>query len=228
MHLHLLSSPGEEPIRDVVDAIRAHLETCLRPLVAYMPAASEGPPGEYLSLTRRAFSALAEVELVDLASGGSGGGSKVLSESSAVYIPGGNCYLLAKRLRATGLFEDLQLLVREGMPLVGFSAGTLILGRSLAMSTDEDYVGLEDQSGLGVLPFTLAVHYTDADPDEEVFRQRLSACQRSSDARVLALEDGAYMRVDGMLLSLVRGRCFLFERGQQRKLLAIGAELAAA
>jgi len=228
MHLHLLSSPGEEPIRDVVDAIRAYLETSSRPLVAYLPAASEGPPGEYLSLTRSAFSGLAEVELVDLASGGLDVASKVLSDSSVIYIPGGNTYLLAEQLRSTGLFEELRLLVSEGLPLVGFSAGMVILGRSLAMSNDQNYVGLEDHSGLGLVPFTFAVHYSDENPEREAFRKRLSAFQGKSTPPVLALQDGAYLRVDGVLLSLVRGRCFLFKGGQEGKLLEIGAELAAA
>ncbi len=229
MHLHLLSTPGDDPISDVVDAVGPYLKSLHDPTVAYLPAASEEPQAQYLGLTERAFSRLAQVELVDLASGRLADALNVLSRCSLIYIPGGNTYLLANRLRSSTFAQHLESRLRQGLPLVAFSAGTVIVGHSIAMSSDENTVGLTHSSGLAMVSFTFAVHYPVADPESvRSFRERLRVYQGAPNPPVLALEDGAYLRVEGLALSPIRGRCHLFDAGREDVIVRPGTMLAAA
>jgi len=229
MHLHLLSSPGEDPLQDVVHAVAPFLSARTNPLIAYLPAASEVDQAAYLGLTENAFSGLAQVELVDLVARDLREALSVLSQSSLVYVPGGNTYLLASRLRSTGLFEHLQSRLRAGLPFAAFSAGTVLVGSSIAMSNDENLVALQDTSGLGLVPFTIAVHYPSGDGEGlRSFRARLQAYIHDGQPPVLALEDGAYLHVEDNALTLVRGKCYRFDERADGEILAIGTKMAAA
>lgn len=229
MQLHLLSSPGENPIRDVVEAVASYLRALPNPRIAYLPAASDRPQAHYLAANQMAFAGLAEVELVDLVDGSLAEALHALSQCSMVYVPGGNTYLLASRLRSSGLFHPLATRLRAGLPLVSFSAGTVMVGRSIAMSNDQNVVAEKDLAGIGLVPYAIAVHYPVGDTDRlRSFRQRLREYRRQRTPSVLALADGAYLRAEGGVLSVVRGTCHLFDEGEECRILDTGTKIDAA
>lgn len=229
MILDLFCVPGPKPIQDIVNSSKRHLQPLESARVAYLPAASDLKKEEYLDLTRQGFADIAQVDLIDHRPREVGRSIDLLSNSSLVYIPGGNTFLLAKRLKDSGLWEELTLQIRQGKPYVGFSAGTIVVGESISMSNDDNSVGLADHSGLGLVPFTFAVHYlVDNLDDQDRFLERVQRYQLTGGAPVIAMEDDAHIRVDGKRLMLVRGNSHLFQSGQPPRALRQGEQLAAA
>jgi dipeptidase E len=229
MILDLFCLPGPEPIQNIVNAAKRYLLSLENARVAYIPAANDLKKNEYMELTRRGFADLAHVDLIHHNPKQSECSIDLLSDTSLVYIPGGNTYLLAKRLKDSGLWEELSSQISRGIPFVGFSAGTILVGESMSMSNDDNAVGLDDPSGLGLVPFTFAVHYSVDQPDgQEQFLDRVQRYQASGGAPVIAMEDDAHLRVEGGQLMVIRGISHLFKSGQSPRLLRQGVQLTAA
>ena len=79
-----------------------------------------------------------------------------------VYLAGGNPYYLLQRVRETDAESVLREMLSAGRPLIGSSAGALILGRSLNIVqvfdpalADPNYKNID---ALGLVPFTVLPH----------------------------------------------------------------------
>ncbi|MGD0877497.1 MAG: Type 1 glutamine amidotransferase-like domain-containing protein [Anaerolineales bacterium] len=154
MNLHLFSSPGKEDIRYVLEAARPYLEGKDDPVVAYLPAASLA--GTYQEYTEKAFCGLARVatittELMTLPEM-----EQVIRNATLVYIPGGNTFLLNQRLHLSNIKEYLRKKVTAGLPLIGYSAGTVLCGPNILTSMDMNMVESPHFSGLNVTPFNFS------------------------------------------------------------------------
>jgi dipeptidase E len=89
-----------------------------------------------------------------------------LEGADAVFICGGNTFLLLQRLCETGVGAALVARISQGMPCYGGSAGAIVLGIHIgtAAHLDPNDVGLSDLTGLNVFDgHAIWCHYTDAD-----------------------------------------------------------------
>ena len=89
--------------------------------------------------------------------------SKLMS-SNIVVISGGNTFNLLRNLRESGLDKSLKAFVdKPDFVLAGFSAGALVLTPTIEVCNlpdfDENLVGLDDFSGLGIVDFEIFPHY---------------------------------------------------------------------
>ncbi len=216
MQLHLFSMPGEYPLRDVVAAAKLHLLAQSQPIVLYLPATSVTIKGEYVDLMREAFRGLAQVEVLDLTVEVYPDFDAILERASLLCIPGGNTYLLLRRLYQSGLFGLIQQRVRQGLPLVGFSAGMLVCGANILTSNDINCCACTQFTGFGFVPYNFVAHYPGAEgPELDRVNERIVEYYHAFHTNpVLALEDDGYIRVDGRRVELVRGRGWLFEKGK--------------
>lgn len=210
MQLHLFSTPGEPFLADILAAAWQILAGRPEPLVAYLPAAAEDR--HYVRETKNAFRGLAEVRAVKPEVHPVAHIRLVLNRAALLYIPGGNTYLAAYRLHTAGLMDELRRRILDGLPLVAFSAGTVLCGADILTSNDLDKYGCTNLSGLGLAPYNFNVHYPVVDGEERQARDaRLHAYAASHQRAVLALEDGAHVRVAQDQVEVVKGPVWKFD-----------------
>jgi peptidase E len=218
LNLHLFSTPGED-LRDVLEACRPHLEHKSEPLVAYLPLASLSTRWE--TFTEKAFKGLARIATVNSETMTFAEMETILRLAHVVYIPGGNTFLLTHRLHASRLLPYLKKKFQAGLPLVAFSAGTILCGPNILTSRDMNMIETTNFTGLNLLPFNFHVHYED-DLDRDDWLGDYHVFQPNP---VILLEDGASLRAEGKKTSLVRGAAWILRQGQDKEKLAVGGEI---
>jgi dipeptidase E len=104
----------------------------------------------------------------------------VMNEFDAVWIPGGNVFLLLHAMKMSGFDRIIiQLLKEDKIVYGGYSAGIVILSETLEdidIVDDVKYVkelyGEEPTwNGLGILPYSIAPHYKSNHPESELINE---------------------------------------------------------
>jgi dipeptidase E len=154
-----------------------------------------------------------------------------LSTVDAVFVGGGNTFLLLDRLVATGMRNAIRDRVLAGMPYVGASAGSNVAGPTIRTTNDMPIVEPPSFEALGLVPFQINPHYIDRDPDSthqgETREQRLQEYLTQNEGPVVALREGAMLRVEDDVVRL-RGSsgARLYRRGVDVEEVAAGAQLS--
>jgi len=221
MNLHLFSFPGEDGLRHIVDASRPFLENKSEPVVAYLPIGTLYDT--YQEYTEKAFHGLARVETLNTEMMSLQEMEAILRRASVAYIPGGNTFLLSHRLHVSKIMEYLMKKVAAGLPVVAFSAGTVLCGPNILTSNDMNIVPTTYFKGLQATPFNLNVHYpkerlAQADKDEWLAEYHIF-----QDNPVILLCDGSSVKADGRITSLEQGEAWILRKGQEKELLTPGA-----
>ncbi len=220
MQLHLFSSPGERDIRYIIEACRPYLIKQTQPLLAYLPAAAVGQ--NWLEYTEKAFKDLAEVALLDVETMNRAAVEAILDRAATLYIPGGNTFLLNHRLHTSGAFELIHQKAHAGLPIVGFSAGMILCGPNILTSSDMNMCATTHFTGLGLTPYNFDAHYPPSEQERTERDEWLEEYHVFYENPMLALEDGAYLRVTPYETTLMQGNGWLLEKGQTRRQLAVG------
>ncbi len=225
MNLHLFSTPGREDIRYILQASRLILKGRDNPVVAYLPAGSLS--NAWQEITEKAFHGLARLETIDTEIMTLPEMEAILRNAALVYIPGGNTYLLNHRLHISKIIDCLRRKVTAGLPVVAFSAGTVLCGPNILSSKDMNMVGTSCFAGLNATPFNFSVHY----PEDEISRLRkddwLNDYHVFHDNPIILLTDGAYVQAEGKKTTLVRGEAWIMRKGQDKEKLSSGETIAA-
>jgi len=225
MNLHLFSSPGRDDIRYILEAARPHLEDKDDPVVAYLPAAALG--NTYREYTEKAFCGLARVAIIDTELMALPEMETVLRNAALVYISGGNTFLLNHRLQLSNIKEYLRKKVTAGLPLLGFSAGTVLCGPNILTSKDMNMVESPHFSGLNVTPFNFSCHYPEDENSRLEKDEWLSEYHVFHDNPIIMLADGASIRVEGKKTRLIGGQAWILRKGQDKQKLATGTQIVA-
>ncbi len=220
-NLHLFSRPGKNDISDIVEACRPYLEDKDEPVVAYLPLASLYAE-RWLGLSEEAFRGLARLQLVNTELMRQKEIEDILRDASLVYIPGGNTFLLNHRLHISGVALYLKKKVQAGLPLVGFSAGSILCGPNILTSKDMNTVGTSFFEGLNATPFNFSPHYPLDTYGQAMKDEWLMDYHFFHDNPVIMLSDGAYVRVDGKKTTLVRGEAWIWRKDQEKEKLEEG------
>lgn len=224
MNLHLFSTPGKDDIRDILDASRPYLEGKDDPVVAYLPAGSLGDT--YQEYNEKAFRGLAYLQIINTELMTLPEMEAILRNAALVYIPGGNTFLLNHRLHISNIKEYLRKKVLAGLPLIAFSAGTVLCGPNILTSNDINTVETPFFPGLNITPFNFNSHY----PEDEYSRSGrddwLSEYHVFHDNPVIMLVDGAHVQVEGRKTRLVQGEAWILRKGQEKQELEPGMPIA--
>ncbi|MBN2386349.1 MAG: Type 1 glutamine amidotransferase-like domain-containing protein [Anaerolineales bacterium] len=220
MNLDLFSTPGQDDTHYVLDASRSYLEGKRDPIIVYIPAGSLD--NRWHEYTVEAFRGLGRVETLDTEMMTLPEMETLLRCAAQVYIPGGNTYLLSHRLQLCKIIDPLRRKVVAGLPVVAFSAGTVLCGPNILTSNNLNIVPTTYFKGLAAVPFNFNVHYP-ADPLARATRDEwLSEYHTFHDNPVLLLSDGAYVRVSGKKATLVRGPAWILRKGYAKQELEEG------
>ncbi len=206
-----------EAIREVLGSVRRLL---------FVPFALQDREGYTASVRERLAGEGIEVEgLVDGTTA-----RPAVERALAVFVGGGNTFRLLERLQANDLLEPLRRRANAGMPYVGSSAGTNMACPTIRTTNDMPIVQPASLDALGMVPFQINPHYIDPTPESrhmgETRDTRLKVYLEENDLAVVALREGAWLRVEGPTLKLrgaPGGR--LFRRGRRVEELSDGAVL---
>lgn len=120
-----------------------------------------------------------------------------LDKYDVIYVCGGNTFKLLKYAKQSKLKDSINSLLSRGGVYFGISSGSLILGPSAILANevtpDSNEVGLEDLSGLELIPYTIYPHYSsEVESELVVFEKKhgLNVTRLSNNqAIILSLED---------------------------------------
>ena len=218
--LHLFSNPGDN-IRYIIEASRPYLEDKDGPIVAYLPFASLYAE-KWLEDNERAFKGLARLESVNAELMTQKEIEEIIRRASLVYIPGGNTFLLNHRLHVSGVTPFLKKKIQAGLPLVGFSAGSIVCSPNILTANDMNTVKTDHFDGLNVTPFNFFAHYPLDAYGQSVHDEWLADYHFFHDNPVIMLCDDAYIKVEGKKTTLVRGEAWILRKESEKERLEEG------
>lgn len=140
--------------------------------------------------------------------------------ADAVAVGGGNTFHLLRALAHGGLLAPLRERILAGAPYVGWSAGANVACPTIRTTNDMPIVEPPSFRALGLVPFQLNPHYTDARLPAHAGETRGERLLEFVDANpttpVLALREGSTLRVEGSVLTLLGPHpALVFRRGQE-------------
>lgn len=195
--------PGEPYLAWPRDLIAGFLATGVH-RVAFVPFA-----GVRLGADAYAFrvqEALAPLGLEVRPVAGAGAAAE-LERCDAVLVGGGNTFQLVAELHRTGLLDALGARVRAGLPYIGWSAGAVVACPTIRTTNDMPIVEPASFRALGLVPFQINAHYTEAvipNHGGESRQERLAEfLALNPGATVLGLREGSGLRLEGTHLTLV-------------------------
>lgn len=131
---------------------------------------------------------------------------KAIDEAEAVFIGGGNTFLLLRQLYQNNIVKVLQERVRNGMPYLGTSAGTNVAGKTIGTTNDMPIVFPKTFDALDLVPFNINPHYQDPVENSthmgETRETRIHEFHVHNRQPVVGLREGSMLRIVGDKISL--------------------------
>ena len=157
-----------------------------------------------------------------------------IQASEAIYVGGGNSFLLVRELHRMGLVEAISTRVSEGAPYLGVSAGANVASPTMMTTNDMPIALPPSFESMGVVPFQINPHYHPGKirfmvGDElrehygESRSQRISEYHKQFSTPVLGMWEGSFVKWDGSAGVLV-GRATAFRPGEDPLDLEVGSQ----
>lgn len=162
-----------------------------------------GPPGYEVESIHEADEAVAAVE-----------------RAEAIAVGGGNTFHLLRGLYEAGVIEAIRERVERGTPYIGWSAGSNVACPTIKTTNDMPIVEPPTLRALGLVPFQINPHYTDASlaghKGETRDERLLEFVHANPGIRVVGLREGTMLRVEGEEMTLVGNKpARLFLKGEE-------------
>lgn len=152
---------------------------------------------------------------------------KAVKSAQAIFVGGGNTFLLLKMLYDKHLVEAIRIRVLEdGIPYIGSSAGTVVATASINTTNDMPIVLPPTFYALQLTPFNINPHFPEHDVEAER-EERIVDFQYLSNNPVLGLRAGSALLVEGKTASLVGDTpARLFQRGEDPQEFPVGTDFS--
>lgn len=147
---------------------------------------------------------------------------KAVEQAEALAVGGGNTFHLLRSLYEANLLEAIRERVSEGMPYVGWSAGSNVACPTIRTTNDMPVVEPPSLNALALVPFQINPHYTDArieNHNGETREERLlEFVTVNPDLYVVGLREGSILRIEGAEITLLGEKSArLFIKGREPK-----------
>ncbi len=128
--------------------------------------------------------------------------ARAIADAEVLVVGGGNTFRLLHEMRVHRALEPLREAILAGKPYIGWSAGSVLASPTICTTNDMPIVNPGGFDALGVVPFQINAHYTNALPtghQGETRNQRLAEyLVMNPHARVLALPEGNWLEAQGL------------------------------
>jgi dipeptidase E len=113
----------------------------------------------------------------------------------AIFLSGGNTYYFLNSLKKRNFLSVLRDYVKKGGVLIGVSAGSIIMSKTIDITTlhDENTIGLKEYTALGLVDFEFFPHL---DHNKKQFLENLKKYSIKSKSVIYACKDG-----DGIIVN---------------------------
>jgi dipeptidase E len=156
---------------------------------------------------------------------------KLVNESEAIAVGGGNTFHLVAEMQKTGIMDAIKTVSEKGTPYMGWSAGSNVACPSLMTTNDMPIVEPPSFNCMGLIPFQINPHYLDANPEGhggETRQQRIEEfLVVNREMKVLGLREASLLYVNNDIIKLLGSRdARLFNYGKEPVEYPSGADLS--
>src|SRR5262245_33413286 len=162
---------------------------------------------------------------------------RAVRDAEALFMSGGNTFRLLATLERKGLLGPIRERVLAGMPYAGISAGTNVACPTIANTNDMPIVWPKSSEALGLVPFQINPHFVPGTAHYEIDgvmapyggetrEDRLREYHEENARPVLAMREGAVLRVEDGRATLSGAVAILLRRGEEPRPFEPGADLS--
>ena len=145
---------------------------------------------------------------------------RAMKEAEALAVGGGNTFHLLRGLYEAKLLEAIRARVTDGMPYIGWSAGSNVACPTIKTTNDMPVVEPPSFDALALVQFQINPHYTEAvvphhngETREERLLEFLEANPKMT---VVGLREGCALKVEGAEIRLLGDKTArLFRKGEE-------------
>jgi len=150
-----------------------------------------------------------------------------ISNAEAIVVGGGNTWQLTKMMQEGGMIDAIAEKVKDGIPYIGWSAGSNIACPSIRTTNDMPIIQPESFQACNLIPFQINPHYLDANPDGHAGETREARIEEfieiNPDLYVVGLREGTMMWIENNRIELIGPRkARIFRKGQSPTELGAG------
>ena len=128
-------------------------------------------------------------------------------DADVIAVGGGNTFHLVRELQTRQLVAPIRERVLEGVPFIGWSAGSNIACPTLRTTNDMPIVEPSSFATLDLVPVQINPHYLDAQPAGHMGETREERLQEflvvEPDVYVVGLREGSALRIEGDTVQLI-------------------------
>ena len=218
----VMYSGGDASENEEVDRHLFELAGTIRPKITFIPTASYHSResfhefiGHYKQYGIRNFRMLQVDELYSAAE------LQEALDVDIVYFGGGNTYHLLDAIRTSDFYPALRRFLHEDGVVAGLSAGAIVMTPTIytaaipEFDADPNDIGLQDLTGMGLVPFEFFPHYV----NEQRYDLPFLEYSRSVPYPIYACPDGSGIVSKRGEVTFV-GECYGFHAG--RKFVVVG------
>ncbi|MEL4455450.1 dipeptidase PepE [Lutimonas vermicola] len=126
---------------------------------------------------------------------------KAIEKAEAIFVGGGNTFVLLKALQQKKLIDPLRIVLDKGTPYLGTSAGSNIVAPNVKTTNDMPIVHPTSLDALNLIPFNINAHYLDPIKNSthkgETRPTRIKEFHVYNSETVLGLREGSWISVKG-------------------------------
>ena len=155
---------------------------------------------------------------------------KAVSAAQAIAVGGGNTFQLLNELYQQDIVQLIRERVTDGVPYIGWSAGSNIAGQSIRTTNDMPIIEPVSFDALQLVPLQLNPHYSDYKPEGfhgETRDMRLAEFMvLNPTTPIIALPEGTALKRSGDTLTLLGSSGGYFFKGGDKTAIAENSDLS--
>ena len=145
---------------------------------------------------------------------------RAVKEAHAIVVGGGNTWQLTRMMQEQGLIFPVSDKVKNGIPYIGWSAGSNVACPTLKTTNDMPIVEPKTFSTFNLLKFQINPHYLDANPEGHAGETRGMRIEEflvaNPDIYVVGLREGTMLRIEEGEIELIGPRpARIFKKGEK-------------